>query len=70
MTRCRYLAAGYICLNRGLTQTGMGSVIEIFVRTYKFDAILGGSEEILADLGVRQAIVRFITQKNFPNAML
>ena len=49
---------------RGLTQTGMGKVIEMFHRTYKFDAILGGTEEILADLGVRQAM------KKFPKAML
>ncbi|CEL04856.1 acyl-CoA dehydrogenase/oxidase [Aspergillus pseudodeflectus] len=49
---------------RGITQSGMGSVIEMFHRTYKFDAILGGTEEILADLGVRQAV------KNFPKAML
>ncbi|KAL4936437.1 hypothetical protein BDV06DRAFT_93283 [Aspergillus oleicola] len=49
---------------RGLTQTGMGKVIEMFHRTYKFDAILGGTEEILADLGVRQAF------KGFPRAML
>lgn len=49
---------------RGLTQTGMGSLIEQFHRTYKFDAILGGAEEILADLGVRQAM------KGFPKAML
>lgn len=49
---------------RGITQTGMGKVIEMFHRTYKFDAILGGTEEILADLGVRQAM------KKFPKAML
>lgn len=49
---------------RGLTQTGMGRVVEMFHRTYKFDAILGGTEEILADLGVRQAY------KNFPKSML
>jgi alkylation response protein AidB-like acyl-CoA dehydrogenase len=41
---------------RGLTQTGMGRVIEMFNRTNKFDAILGGAEEVLADLGVRQAM--------------
>lgn len=41
---------------RGLTQTGMGKVVEMFNRTYKFDAILGGAEEVLADLGVRQAM--------------
>lgn len=49
---------------RGLTQTGMGQVVEMFHRTYKFDAILGGTEEILADLGVRQAM------KFMPKAML
>ena len=49
---------------RGLTQGGMGRVAEEFHRTYKFDAILGGTEEILADLGVRQAI------KQMPKAML
>lgn len=49
---------------RGLTQSGMGRVIEQFHRTYKFDAILGGTEEILGDLGVRQAM------KNFPKSML
>ncbi|KAK3681430.1 acyl-CoA dehydrogenase/oxidase [Podospora appendiculata] len=49
---------------RGLTQTGMGRVIENFQRTYKFDAILGGAEEVLGDLGVRQAM------KFMPKAML
>ncbi len=49
---------------RGLTQTGMGRVIENFNRTYKFDAILGGAEEVLGDLGVRQAM------KGFPKAVL
>jgi len=49
---------------RGLTKGGMGKVIEEFHRTYKFDSILGGTEEILADLGVRQAI------KQMPKAML
>jgi alkylation response protein AidB-like acyl-CoA dehydrogenase len=49
---------------RGLTQTGMGRYVEMFHRTYKFDAILGGTEEILADLGVRQAM------KQMPKAML
>jgi len=29
---------------RALTQTGMGKTIEMFHRTYKFDAILGGAE--------------------------
>jgi alkylation response protein AidB-like acyl-CoA dehydrogenase len=49
---------------RALTASGMGRNIEMFQRTYKFDAILGGSEEILADLGVRQAM------KKMPKAML
>jgi hypothetical protein len=49
---------------RGLTQTGMGKSVEMFHRTYKFDAILGGAEEVLADLGVRQAL------KFMPKAML
>lgn len=49
---------------RGLTQTGMGRVVEMFHRTYKFDAILGGAEEVMADLGVRQAM------KFMPNAKL
>lgn len=31
---------------RGLTQTGMGKTIEMFHRTYKLDAILGGAEGI------------------------
>lgn len=49
---------------RGLTQSGMGKNIEMFNRGYKFDAILGGAEEILGDLGVRQAM------KSFPKSML
>lgn len=49
---------------RGITKTGMGRKIEAFQRTYKFAAILGGSEEIMADLGIRQAM------RTFPNARL
>jgi alkylation response protein AidB-like acyl-CoA dehydrogenase len=41
---------------RAITKTGMGRQIETLQRTYKFTAILGGSEEIMADLGVRQAM--------------
>lgn len=44
---------------RALTQSGMGWNIEALQRTYKFTAILGGSEEIMADLGVRQAMKKF-----------
>lgn len=41
---------------RGITQTGMGRMIEMFHRTYKFGSILGGSEEIMADLGIKIAM--------------
>ncbi|CAH7685051.1 acyl-CoA dehydrogenase/oxidase [Phakopsora pachyrhizi] len=41
---------------RGITATGMGKFVEMFQRSYKFDAVLGGSEEVLFDLGVRQAM--------------
>lgn len=66
-TRCAHEIADEavnIFGGRGLTQTGMGKIVEQFHRTYKFDAILGGTEEILADLGVRQAM------KGFPKSML
>ncbi|KAI9313275.1 acyl-CoA dehydrogenase/oxidase [Dichotomocladium elegans] len=46
---------------RAITQTGMGRYIEALQRTYKVFSIPGGSEEIMADLGVRQAM------KKFPN---
>lgn len=49
---------------RGITRTGMGKYIEMFHRTYKFNAILGGAEEVLSDLGVRQAM------RSMPKAML
>jgi len=41
---------------RGITKGGMGRVIEQHQRTFKYGSILGGSEEIMADLGVRQAL--------------
>lgn len=49
---------------RAITQTGMGRIVEQFQRSTKFAAILGGSEEIMADLGVRQAM------RGFPQARL
>jgi len=49
---------------RGITVGGMGGAIESFQRTYKFDALLGGAEEILGDLGVRFA------SKAMPKAVL
>ncbi|KAJ7929106.1 acyl-CoA dehydrogenase/oxidase [Mycena leptocephala] len=41
---------------RSLTVSGMGKVIENFHRTSAFDAILAGAEDVMADLGVRQAM--------------
>ncbi|KAG6865903.1 hypothetical protein C0991_010736 [Blastosporella zonata] len=41
---------------RGITATGMGQFIEHYHRTIPFDALLGGAEDVLADLGVRQAL--------------
>ncbi|PVF92887.1 acyl-CoA dehydrogenase NM domain-like protein [Serendipita vermifera] len=48
--------AAQIFGGRSLTQTGMGRVIENYRRTAAFDAILGGVEDVLGDLGVRQAM--------------
>lgn len=41
---------------RAITQTGMGHIIEKFRRGTKFAAILGGSQEIMGDLGIKQAM--------------
>jgi len=41
---------------RGITKTGMGMHIERLQRTFKFASILGGSEEVMADLGIRQSL--------------
>jgi len=41
---------------RGITKGGLGRDIEMYQRTFKFDSILGGAEEVLNDLGVRQAM--------------
>jgi len=41
---------------RGVTQGGMGRIVETFHRVYKVPSVYGGSEEIMADLAVRQAI--------------
>ncbi|KAI8092749.1 acyl-CoA dehydrogenase/oxidase [Halteromyces radiatus] len=48
--------ASQIFGGRAITRTGMGKNVEAFQRTYKFAAILGGSEEIMADLGINQAL--------------
>ncbi|KAJ3219303.1 hypothetical protein HDU67_001922 [Dinochytrium kinnereticum] len=50
---------------RAITKTGLGSIVEGFQRTYKYGSILGGSEEIMADLGVRMAMKSYP-----PNAKL
>ncbi|KAK0469827.1 peroxisomal acyl-CoA-dehydrogenase [Desarmillaria tabescens] len=41
---------------RGITKTGMGRFVEHYHRTVPFDALLGGAEDVLSDLGVRQAL--------------
>ncbi|KAF8319272.1 acyl-CoA dehydrogenase NM domain-like protein [Clavulina sp. PMI_390] len=44
---------------RGITPSGLGRVIEAYHRTIPTDAVLGGAEDVLADLGVRQAMKYF-----------
>lgn len=66
-SRIAHDVSDYACQIFGvdaLDQLGVGSKIEGFQRTYKFRAILGGSEEILAQLAIKQAM------KTFPNARL
>lgn len=61
-TRVAHYVADEACQifgGRAVTKTGMGRIIEAWQRTYKFGSILGGSEEIMADLGVRQAMKDF-----------
>ncbi|KAJ7284902.1 acyl-CoA dehydrogenase [Mycena rebaudengoi] len=41
---------------RGISRGGMGKHIEHYHRTVPFDAVLGGAEDVLGDLGVRQAL--------------
>jgi len=41
---------------RAITQSGLGASVELYHRTNVFDAILGGAEDVLADLGVKQAM--------------
>jgi len=47
---------------RGITKTGMGSKIENFKNFAKYAAVYGGSEEIMADLAIKQAL------KSFPDS--
>lgn len=46
---------------RGITRTGMGSKVEGFKNFVKFAAVYGGSEEIMADLAIKQALKRYPT---------
>ena len=58
-TRAASLVADTVCQifgGRALTRSGMGVFVEKFQRSYKMQAILGGSEEILADLAIRQSM--------------
>ncbi|KAJ7494657.1 acyl-CoA dehydrogenase [Mycena galericulata] len=41
---------------RGISRGGMGKHIEHYHRTVVFDSVLGGAEDVLGDLGVRQAM--------------
>eukprot|EP00929_Paragymnodinium_shiwhaense_P084220 TRINITY_DN45014_c0_g2_i1.p1 TRINITY_DN45014_c0_g2~~TRINITY_DN45014_c0_g2_i1.p1 ORF type:complete len:551 (+),score=149.47 TRINITY_DN45014_c0_g2_i1:93-1655(+) len=47
---------------RGITRTGMGGKVEGFKNYVKYAAVYGGSEEIMADLAVKQAM------KSYPAA--
>ncbi|KAI8916433.1 acyl-CoA dehydrogenase/oxidase [Gorgonomyces haynaldii] len=61
-TRCAHDVSDDACQifgGRAITRTGMGRFIEHFQRSNKMAAIPGGSEEIMADLGVRQAMRKF-----------
>jgi len=40
---------------RGLSQTGMGKLVNRFRSANQFNGILGGTNEVLADFAVRQA---------------
>jgi len=44
---------------RGITRTGMGSKVEGFKNYVKYAAVYGGSEEIMADLAIKQAMKGF-----------
>ena len=50
--------AAQIFGGRGVTRTGMGKRVEEFIRGYKIVSIYGGSEEVMADVAVRQEVGR------------
>lgn len=41
---------------RGVTKTGMGKDISRMQKSFKMASVYGGSEEIMLDLGMRQAL--------------
>lgn len=59
---CNLIAdhAAQIFGGRSVTKTGMGDIIFKYITAYKIGAIYGGSEEIMVELGVSQAL------RNFP----
>jgi alkylation response protein AidB-like acyl-CoA dehydrogenase/predicted heme/steroid binding protein len=59
--KCGWSIADQACQifgGRAVTRTGMGRMIEAFKNEAKFTAITGGSEEVIADLAVRQAVAQ------------
>lgn len=48
--------AAQIFGGRGITRSGMGKFIEHYHRTLLIDAVGGGAEDVMGDLGVRQAL--------------
>jgi len=47
---------------RGITRTGMGAKVEGFKNFCKYAAVYGGSEEIMADLAMKQALKGYPVQ--------
>jgi len=47
---------------RGITRTGMGARVEGLKNFAKYAAVYGGSEEIMADLAIKQALSKFPTE--------
>jgi alkylation response protein AidB-like acyl-CoA dehydrogenase/predicted heme/steroid binding protein len=74
-TRTAVMIADNACQifgGRAVTRTGMGKHIEAFQRSYKIAAIYGGSEEIMADLAVKQEVARLDSRlaKKDPKAIV
>jgi alkylation response protein AidB-like acyl-CoA dehydrogenase len=62
VTRVAYFVGGcatQLFGGRALTKTGMGQYCERFQRSIKYSAILGGSQEVMEDLGIKQAVRQF-----------